>query len=127
MKKEIIIVFVILLVMVVMNIITRKYTDRVVDEILGELPNLRENTVAENYEEAKKKIENIDEKWKKVSDVLVIYIEHLDLEKAEMYIVETKSYIEEKEYSMGVKSIDSLKFALENLKDKYKFTLKNIF
>lgn len=56
-----------------------------------------------------------------------MYIEHLDLEKAENYIVEAKSYIETKERENAVRAVDSLEFALGNIKDKYKFTLKNIF
>ena len=127
MKKEIIIVFLILLVMIVMNMITRKYTDKVVNDMLGELPNLRENVIVEDYDKAEEKIKNINEKWEKVSGILVVYIEHLDIEKAENYIVETKSYIETKERNIAVRSIDALEFALENIKDKYKFTLKNIF
>lgn len=127
MKKEIIIVFLILLVMIVMNMITRKYTDKVVEDMLGELPNLRENVIVEDYDKAEEKIKNINEKWEKVSGILVVYIEHLDIEKAENYIVETKSYIETKERNIAVRSIDALEFALENIKDKYKFTLKNIF
>lgn len=127
MKKEIIIVFLILLVMIVMNMITRKYTDKVVNDMLGELPNLRENVIVEDYDKAEEKIKNINEKWEKISGILVVYIEHLDIEKAENYIVETKSYIETKERNIAVRSIDALEFALENIKDKYKFTLKNIF
>lgn len=127
MKKEIIIVFVILAVMVAMNIITRKYTDKVVDDVLGELPSLKEDAISENYDDAKKKMDDISEKWEKYSGILVVYIEHLDIERAESYMVEAKSYIESKEYTMGVKAIDTLEFSLENLKDKYKFTLKNIF
>lgn len=127
MKKEIIIVFLILLVVIVMNMITRKYTDKIVEDMLGELPNLRENVIIEDYDKAEEKIKNINEKWEKVSGILVVYIEHLDIEKAENYIVETKSYIETKERNIAVRSIDALEFALENIKDKYKFTLKNIF
>ena len=113
--------------MIVMNMITRKYTDKVVNDMLGELPNLRENVIVEDYDKAEEKIKNINEKWEKISGILVLYIEHLDIEKAENYIVETKSYIETKERNIAVRSIDSLEFALENIKDKYKFTLKNIF
>ena len=127
MKKEIIIVFLILLVVIVMNMITRKYTDKIVEDMLGELPSLRENVIIEDYDKAEEKIKNINEKWEKVSGILVVYIEHLDIEKAENYIVETKSYIETKERNIAVRSIDALEFALENIKDKYKFTLKNIF
>lgn len=58
---------------------------------------------------------------------MVIYIEHNELEKAEMYIVEAKSHIETNEYSMAIESLDSCKFIIDHIIDKYEFSLKNIF
>ena len=58
---------------------------------------------------------------------MVIYLEHTELEKAEMYLLETKSHIETKDYEMAVVSLDTCKFIIEHIMDKYDFSLKNIF
>ena len=91
------------------------------------LSDTRKELIEENEEEAKRGIEKALEKWHEANETLVIYIEHADIEKTEMYITEAKSYIETKEYTMAVQSVDTSIFLLEHFKDKYKFTLKNIF
>ncbi|MCI8620429.1 MAG: DUF4363 family protein [Clostridia bacterium] len=58
---------------------------------------------------------------------MVIYLEHTELEKAEMYLLETKSHIETKDYEMAVVSLDTCKFIIDHIIDKYEFSLKNIF
>lgn len=58
---------------------------------------------------------------------MVIYLEHTELEKAEMYILEAESYIETKEYAMAIQALDTCKFIIDHIIDKYEFSWKNIF
>lgn len=127
MKKEIIISVVIVIIVVVLNIITQKYTNITMDEISNELAMIREDLSKENIEESEKGIENAKNKWDDIKNKLVIYLEHDELEKVEMYIIETASHIETKEYSMAIQSLDTCEFVIEHIKEKYEFSWENIF
>ena len=69
----------------------------------------------------------IEEEWDNVKEKFVIYLEHNELEKVEMYIIETKSHIETNEISMAIQSVDTCTFVIDHIKEKYEFSLKNIF
>ena len=127
MKKEIISSVVIVIIVVVLNIITQKYTNITMDEISNELAMIREDLSKENIEESEKGIENAKNKWDDIKNKLVIYLEHDELEKVEMYIIETASHIETKEYSMAIQSLDTCEFVIEHIKEKYEFSWENIF
>lgn len=127
MKKEVIIVIVILVLIVILNIITQKYTNVKMTELTDMLSKVKELLVAESVEEAKKEMEKVQEEWDNIKEKFVIYLEHNELEKVEMYIIETKSHIETDEISMAIQSVDTCTFVIDHIKEKYQFSLKNIF
>lgn len=126
MKKEIIILVIILIIVIVMDIITQSYTDTTMSDISNELNEVR-NDLVNKEEKANNEIKSILDKWNEYKEKLVIYIEHTELEKVEMYIIEANSHIETGEYSMAIQTIDTCKFIIDHIEDKYKFCLKNIF
>lgn len=127
MKKEVIIVIIILVLIIILNIITQKYTNVKMTELTDMLSKLKESLSLENIEEAKEKMVKIEEEWDNVKEKFVIYLEHNELEKVEMYIIETKSHIETNEISMAIQSVDTCTFVIDHIKEKYEFSLKNIF
>ncbi len=127
MKKEVIIVIVILVLIVILNIITQKYTNVKMTELTDMLSKVKESLSLENIEEAKEKMVKVQEEWDNIKEKFVIYLEHNELEKVEMYIIETKSHIETDEISMAIQSVDTCTFVIDHIKEKYEFSLKNIF
>lgn len=127
MKKEIIISAIIVLIIILLNIITQTYTYNSMTEIEEELVNLRKNLENENEIESQNEITIAKKKWDEKKEKLVIYLEHDELEKVEMYIIETNSHIETKEYKMAIQSLDTCKFIIEHIKEKYDFSWRNIF
>ncbi len=127
MKKEGIIVGIIFGVIIVLNIITQKYTNVAMTDTLAELDEVREATRIQNKEMAEEKMTDTMDKWNNVKEKFVIYIEHDELEKVELQLNETKSNIETEEYAMAVESIDACKFIIKHIKEKYEFSLENIF
>ena len=83
--------------------------------------------VEKREEKAKKSMQEVVDKWNDKKEILVIYLEHTELEKAEMYILEAKSHLETEEYTMAIQSIDTASFIIDHIKDKYEFSIKNIF
>ena len=127
MKKEVIIVIIILVLIIILNIITQKYTNVKMTELTDMLSKVKESLSLENIEEAKEKMVKVQEEWDNIKEKFVIYLEHNELEKVEMYIIETKSHIETDEISMAIQSVDTCTFVIDHIKEKYEFSLKNIF
>lgn len=127
MKKEIIISIVIVLIIVVLDITTQNYTNKSMSEVSEKLMDIRSDLINESYDKTKEKIIATKENWDKIKEKLVIYIEHAELEKVEQYMLETESYIEVEEYDVAVQALDTCNFIIEHIKDKYEFSLKNIF
>jgi len=127
MKKEIIISIVVIILIITLNIFTQNHTDSSMNEVQAKLSEIRKELILasdKNLNEQSKELKSI---WKEKSKSLTYYIEHNELEKVELYICEVNSNIETKEYNMAIQSIDTCDFIISHIKDKYKFSLKNIF
>ena len=127
MKKEIIIALIIIALIVFLNIITSNYTNKVMEEMTSSLNEIRTQLVAKNNDNLRNNVDEIITKWSKEKDVLAFYIEHTELEKVELYIHEMNSNVETEEYNIAIQALDSCKFIISHIKDKYKVALKNIF
>ena len=127
MKKEAIITLIILILIIIMNVITQRYTTNSVSEVSDGLEKLRINLINNEDEKAKNEIKDIKEKWDKKKEKMVLYIEHIEIEKVEMYLTEVNSYIETKDYGMAIEALNVCAYSIDNMKDKYDFSLKNIF
>ncbi len=127
MKKEIIISIVIVLIIVVLDIVTQNYTNKSMSEVSEKLMDVRADLINGDKDITKEKIIATKKNWDKIKEKLVIYIEHDELEKVEQHMLETESYIEVEEYDVAVQTLDTCNFIIDHIKDKYEFSLKNIF
>ena len=129
MYKEIIITILVLGLIIIGNILTQNNTIKAVETISNNLNLLKEEIEVENVnkEDAKQKMDEVEEIWKKEYEIMAYYIEHNELEKVETEISKFKADIEMEEYSMAVESISSCDFILEHIKDKNALKIVNIF
>lgn len=93
------------------------------------LSNVRQELTKEepNYEEALKQAEQVHKKWEELDDTMALYIEHTEIEKVTTAIISSKSFIEMKDNSQSVDSIDRCMYILDNIEQKEKSTIDNIF
>ena len=96
-------------------------------EITDCLSKLKDEIENENLENAKLKIEELDNKWDNRHDKLAYYIEHDELEKVDTAIVQVKSFVENDDIPSAMAELETGKFVLEHIERKYKFNLQNIF
>lgn len=134
MKKELIIVTIILIIMIILNVTTQKYTAKKIDLIgtnLEEISTLAtddlKNETKNNVEEINKKMEDTNNKWNEVNKKLAFYIEHDELEKISTSIVTIKEYLNLENYEEAVPEIKKCIFILEHLEEKGVFTVVNLF
>ena len=72
-------------------------------------------------------INNIHDKWDEMYKKLAFYIEHDELEKVETNFTAGKSFIESKKYTDAMSELEKTSFVLTHIKEKYLFSLENIF
>ena len=127
MYKELIICIVVILIVVVLNICTEKYTKESVTLITDNLDTLKLAIKEKNNEETSKQINDIIEEWDNRYKKLAYYIEHEELEKVETELVALKANIEVEEYEQGMPDLNRCIFILEHIKEKSALQIKNIF
>lgn len=127
MKKEIIICFFVIVILIILNAVTQKHTEYVINDIEKEVSKLRSELILGESDGIIEKINDSMKHWEQATDILSIYIEHNEIEKIGIYLNESKSNIETKEYSIAIQSLDSCIFEMNYIKEKYKLKLKNIF
>ena len=127
MKKEILVVAIVVIGIIILNIITSKKTNSVMDEVTAHLALVREGIEVLSEEKMVSNMEKIKETWDKEKNTLSLYVEHDELEKVEMYMTNVNTNIEIKEYNRAIEALDTCTFIIEHIKDKYKLEITNIF
>ena len=155
MYKELVISIIIVVSIFVLDYITQKYTDNVINEAIQDLNTLKlalkerkeeeeglneEENETEEINEGEEEFEGLDEdekilklasdnyeKWLKYHKRLAFYIEHNELEKVETNYVTGKSFIENAKYEDAMSEVEKTIFVLQHINDKYSVNLENIF
>ena len=129
MYKELIISAIIVISIFVLDYITQKYTDKVINEAIQDLTIIKQAMKQEDFDNEKilKKSNDNYEKWMKYHKKLAFYIEHNELEKVETNYVAGKSVIENEKYEDALSEIEKTIFVWQHINDKYSINLENIF
>lgn len=132
MWKETIICIVLIVVIIIGNFITQKYTIESVESLSDKLEILKDNILKieskeKTIEHAKVAMEDIKKEWEARHDKLAYFIEHDELEKVETDLTSLNSFLEMEEYADAISELDKSVFVLKHIKDKYVFNLENIF
>ena len=129
MHKELMICLIIIVLIISLDLITKYSTENIVNTLNSDLENFKEVLIGDNIEqkEAREKMKNIMDIWRKKYEILAYYIEHDELEKVETELTSLSSSIDVEEYDDGVENIDRCIFILSHIQNKYIIEIKNIF
>ena len=141
MKREFIMISIIIALVIVGHIFTQKYTQDFFEEIENDLNELREQILIASEDNNKNNIElknkynnaikdnmnSIKSKWNNKYNILAYYTEHDELEKVGAEFALINGYIELEEYTNSTAEIDRTIFILHHISDKDNFRLVNIF
>ena len=127
MRKEIIIVFIIIIMIFATDILTQNFTKKSISLINEKLDNIKTTIINNETNDLKSEIKNLDENWTDINNKMSFYIEHDELEKVNTSIVKIKSYIEFEEYSEAVPELEECKYILDHIKEKQRLKIINLF
>lgn len=127
MYKELIICTVIIIIIVTLDIFLQNYTKNSTTEIEEILSEIKESV--ENKDTAKQndKLNLLDQTWEDKHNKLAYYIEHDELEKVDSSIVKVRHFLENGDIPSAIAELETGKFVLKHIEDKYKFNFQNIF
>lgn len=152
MKKELIIVIIIVIAIIILDTITHNYTKinfAKINEQLEQIKEIsediyimeKEQDIVENtskegkendnktskQEKLKEKIKTMEEDWKTINNKTALYIEHEELEKANVSMVKFKRYIQLEEYTEAIAELENCKYILDHIRDKEAMQIINLF
>lgn len=121
--KKIWIVFIIIILVICLDFITEKYTNKVASEMKDELNILKEDI--ENNKETN--VKKLNEKWGVCVETLSLYQDHEELEKISTKFLLLERGIKSNDYLEVINSISEIDFLFDIMVEKQKLILKNIF
>lgn len=126
MLKEMIISIIIVVSIVLLDVVTQRYTDESVSQTSSMLTDLKEK-ISRGEDDLNNNLKEIANRWDEKRKKLAYFIEHDELEKVDVNLTNLKSYIEVSDFDMAVYSIDEAEYILEHIKQKNSFSLVNVF
>ena len=127
MYKELIICTVIIIIIVTLDIFLQNYTKTSTMEIEKLLSEIKESIENKDLDSQKNKLNMLDQTWEKKHNRLAYYIEHDELEKVDSSIVKVRYFLENGDIPSAIAELETGKFVLNHIEDKYKFNFQNIF
>ena len=129
MKKEAIVTCIIVIVILIAECITQKYTNKQLGVVEQNLKELKSDILEGKAEEEKliKKTDDIYNEWEQRNEYLSYYLEHDELEKVNTQIILIKGYLESDSPQDAIPGLEEGLYIIDHIKEKQAFNLKNIF
>lgn len=124
--KEILISAGIIIAIIISNILVSNFVDDKLNHIGTLLDEVAPILEEENYEEAAKKVDEIDKYLNESEATISCYIEHDELEKVQNSLTTLKAYIK-MESDDAYSEAKSMAFIIEHIEEKDDLKIKNIF
>ena len=129
MKRELIIVSIIIVCIIIASIIAQNNTKKEIADIDNQLKNFKAE-IMENkkgYNELNEEIDKIYDNWIEKDKILSLYLEHNELEKINLSLKTIKGFVEVDIINEGVQEIEKCIATLDHIEEKQAFNIKNIF
>lgn len=131
MRKEVIIVILIIAIIFTVNAISQNFTIESVERITKDLDELesiaKENEESKNKEEISKIIEKVKSDWSNINYIMSCYIEHDEMEKVNSSMVKFETAFNLDEYNEGIIELENCKYILKHIKEKESIQIINFF
>lgn len=124
---KVLLIITIFLVIIGLEIYINTSTDKLLEDTVNKMQELKEVLKEEKYHESKNKSEELNKKWFEYENELAFFIEHDEIEKVSTKIAVILENTVNEEYKAALEDIMETSYLLEHIKDKNKLKLKNIF
>ena len=122
-KNEILLIIIIVVLIIFIEIITAKYTSKVVNLISYDAEKVLEELYNKSVQDS---IIKLKQDWMQKEDILSCYIEHDELEKVTSNLVLLEENAKNEEYEQALLNVREFIYWLNHFKEKDELFLKNI-
>lgn len=128
MKKEIIIIFVIIVTIVIAHVTSQIYVQNYFNSISAEISKIEEKLFDENHDnkELMDDMANLQKKWKDKYDFFACFIEHDELEKVQIQLISMEANIKVEDYEKTIDEAEKCKFILRHIEEKDSLKIVNV-
>ncbi len=129
MRREAVITILIILVIIIGEYLTQRYSEETLGGVQDSLGELKEQILSSEIEvsELIDKTNQIYNKWEEDNELLSYYLEHDELEKVNTQIVLVRGFLESDTPEDSIPEIEEGIYILEHIKEKEKLSIKNVF
>ena len=129
MRREAVITILIILVIIIGEYLTQRYSEENLGGVQDSLGELKEQILSSEIEisELIDKTNQIYNKWEEDNELLSYYLEHDELEKVNTQIVLVRGFLESDTPGDAIPEIEEGIYIIEHIKEKEKLSIKNIF
>jgi len=125
--KVVIITIIILVVFFAGALMFKDYVQTNSEKLLNQINRLDEALVQGDWGEAEARLKDIKEDWKEMKHILEVYIEHYDMDRAEVALAKINKYVESREKVLTLGEIAELKFVIDLIMKKEALKMFNLF
>ena len=125
--KVVIITIIILVVFFAGALMFKDYIQTNSEALLKQINKLDEALVKEEWVEVEDRLKEIKEDWKRMKHILELYIEHYDMDRAEVALAKINKYVENREKALTLGEIAELKFVIDLIMKKEALKMSNLF
>ena len=129
MKRELIIVSIIVICIIVISFVSQNNTKKQIADIDNQLENFKAEIInnKKGYKELTDDINVIYEEWKEKDKILSLYLEHNELEKINLSLKTIRGFLEVNIVNESIQEIEKCIATLDHIEEKQAFNIKNIF
>lgn len=125
--KKFLISLIVLLIIIISSLMTIRYIHNSSSKIVESIEDTSALVRNGSWEAAKSGIDNINEEWNKTEKAWAFLTDHVEIDNIEMSMLKSKEYISTQNLPLSLAELENLKFMVEHIYEKEKFSLKNIF
>lgn len=125
--KKLIISFIVLLLIIALGIISIRYMNTSSKSIAVKIERVSALINENKWESAKSQMKDLEKEWNSTEKTWALLTDHFEIDNIELSMLKSKEYIDTKNISLSLAELENLKFMVEHIYEKEKFSLKNIF
>ncbi len=118
--------FVMIVLIVAFGLWTNHSLDKASQELTENIKQVTQEVQEDNWPEANKHIEELEQKWEKIGTWWPMVLDHQEIDNIEFALAKLKEYIATKDNVMSLAQLSELKLMILHLPEKEALTLKNI-
>jgi len=125
--KSFIMALIIAAVIIMGGIYCTSRVDNLMEELTKKSDSITENINNDGYDKASNTLFQIEERLETDAVILASYLDHNEIDKIEIAISQLEVYLERKEKTSALASLNTLKKHFLRIPKDYKIKLENIF